>query len=289
MSLSSIPLFESIRELVPRYDVWLCDIWGVIHNGRHAFPEAVEACRQFIVTGGTVILISNAPRPAKSVEQQFDRFGIGKDAYNAIVTSGDVTRSLIRQYASKPLFHLGPKRDLPVFDGIDVDFVEAEESQVLVCTGLYDDVTETPDDYREILQAFHDRNVPMICANPDLMVERGTELVYCAGALAQSYQALGGEVLYAGKPHLPIYDLALLKAGEERGQPVKRDKVLCIGDGLKTDMAGAEGAGYDALFVASGLHVTRHKDDAEASGAEITKLFEKSEFKPIGAQLRLQW
>lgn len=285
----SIPVLASVAELASRYDAWLCDIWGVMHNGVEAFASAVDACERFRASGGTVILISNAPRPSGAVRGQLDRIGVPPGAYDAIVTSGDVTRGLLTSEPERRVFHLGPERDKPIFDGLDVVFAAPSEADVVLCSGLDDDTVETPDDYADRLKEMRRLGLPMICANPDLMVERGEALVYCAGALAAAYADLGGDVVYAGKPHLPIYALALERAGAVRGTAVDKARVLAIGDGLRTDIAGASAAGLDALFVASGLHV-KHASPGEAlDRAQLSALFSESEIWPVAAQARLAW
>ena len=206
-SLPAIQILPSIASLASSYDAWLSDIWGVMHNGAAAFPAAGEACSRFRAAGGIVVLISNAPRPHDAVAAQLDRLGVPRTAYDAIITSGDVTQALLAKQAGCTVFHLGPDRDRGVFRA-DVRFAPVESAELIVNTGLFDDLKETPADYEPILRGLQARGVPMICANPDLMVEKGDKLLYCAGALAQTYEAMGGTVLYAGKPHLPVYEEA---------------------------------------------------------------------------------
>ncbi|HEX6610433.1 MAG TPA: TIGR01459 family HAD-type hydrolase, partial [Hyphomicrobiaceae bacterium] len=228
--LGGIPILASISTLAPAADVWLSDVWGVIHNGRTAFPDAVRACASFRAQGGTVILITNAPRPDTAVAEALARLGV-RDAWDAIVTSGDVTRDLIKPWGRRPLFHLGPARDAGVFEGLNVSVADAEAADAVVCTGLFNDETETPETYRPMLARFAARGTPMICANPDVFVERGDRLISCAGGIAQLYQALDGEVVYAGKPYAPIYERAFEIVASLRGKPVPKDRILAIGDG----------------------------------------------------------
>jgi len=286
---SQIPLINSVSGLAEQYDVWLCDIWGVMHNGLRPFPTASHAGEYFRSRGGTVILISNSPRPREGVIEQLSAIGVARGAWDGVTTSGDVTRDLIAQNQGRPILHLGPERDRGVFEGLEVAFADAEGAELIVCSGLYDDLNETPDDYEEVLGDLVQRGLPMICANPDLMVERGEKLIYCAGALAQAYEKLGGKVVYAGKPHRPLYEMALGLAGEMRGYPIDPGRVLAIGDGLKTDMAGAAAAGLDALFVASGLHLEQAGSDGSATAEEIAGLFTKMNMRPVAAQARLSW
>ena len=283
--LGGIPILASISTLAPAADVWLSDVWGVIHNGRTAFPDAVQACASFRAQGGTVILITNAPRPDTAVAEALARLGV-RDAWDAIVTSGDVTRDLIKPWGRRPLFHLGPARDAGVFEGLNVSFADAEAADAVVCTGLFNDETETPETYRSMLERLAARGTPMICANPDVFVERGDRLISCAGGIAQLYQALDGEVVYAGKPYAPIYERAFEIVASLRGKPVPKDRILAIGDGLKTDLQGAGAAGLRSVFIASALHVDPGRTFDEALLAE---LFAAYPYPPIAAQPALCW
>ncbi|MCL4768567.1 MAG: TIGR01459 family HAD-type hydrolase [Hyphomicrobiaceae bacterium] len=280
----SIPLLSSIAGLAPGYDGWLCDVWGVLHNGVRAFSSSIDACRRFRDSGGQVLLLSNAPRPAASVRDQIAAFGVPDDAYDAILTSGDLTRKLIGAWPDRRLFHLGPARDKPMLDGLDLRFAAADEADAVVCSGLYNDDVETPADYTPLLEPLARRGVPMICANPDLTVERGSRIIYCAGALAAEYERLGGVVTYAGKPHRPIYDLAFERLAELRGAPLARERILAIGDGVRTDIRGAAAAGIDSVFIASAVHVTGALD-----AIAVERLFNGSATGPIAALPALAW
>ncbi len=276
---------KSIAQLPKTYAVWFLDIWGVLHNGVRPYTGAVDACQMFRAQGGRVVLVSNSPRPREGVALQLDAVGVPRDAYDAILTSGDVSRALIAAHDGKIVFHLGPERDLPVYRGLNVTLGDPGEARAVVCTGLFDDEVETPDDYRDCLAACHARGLEMICVNPDLKVERGGRIIYCAGALAQAYQAIGGKVLYAGKPHKPIYDAAMRIAGEVCGGTIEAAKVLAIGDGAKTDIAGAIAAGIDAVYVAS--KVNMEHDETLAHAAE--RLFADSHKRPIAVMRALVW
>lgn len=254
MTVPAPALTERFSTLAPRYDAVLCDVWGVVHNGVAAFPAAADALARFRVRGGTAILISNAPRPGAWVERQLGRLGVPRSAYDGIVTSGDVTRACLASRRGETVFHIGPERDRPIFDGLGLLFGPVEAADCVVCSGLFDDEVETPDDYRDLLARIRARALFMVCANPDLVVERGERLLYCAGAIADLYGALGGEVLYAGKPHRPIYDAALAEIAAARGGPAPPERVLAIGDSVRTDLAGAAALGIDFLFVTAGIH-----------------------------------
>lgn len=281
---SPIPILASVSEIVATSDAWICDVWGVLHNGRDPFLEAAAANLRFRESGGVVVLVSNAPRPAASVIRQMSGIGVPTTAYDAVVTSGDLTRRMVGGYAGQGLFHLGPDRDKPIFDGLPLRFVEAADADVVICTGFMNDDTETPEDYRDVLASLIGRGVPMVCANPDLTVERGTQIVYCAGSLAALYEELGGAVLYAGKPHLPVYDLAFETIDRLKRATVSRDRVLAIGDGLRTDIAGARAAGIRSLFIASAVHVKE-----PLSPAVLAHLFDGEPVRPVAAMATLRW
>lgn len=248
---------STLGDVTDSYDVILCDVWGVLHNGIDAFPLAGEALTAAREKGLTVVLITNSPRPAIGVIPQLRAIGVPDTAYDRIVTSGDVTRTLIAA-GPKKVFLLGPERDLPLFDGLDVTVVSADEADCIVCTGFFDDETEQPEDYRDMLVDFVGRKVPLICANPDLVVERGHRIIPCAGAVAAFYTALGGETRIAGKPHKPIYEATLAAAREARGNDIDKARVLAIGDGMPTDVKGAVDAGLDLLYISGGIHAAEY-------------------------------
>ncbi len=244
----------SLRELAADYDVLLCDIWGVVHDGEAAFGPACEALAAWRATRGPVILISNSPRPCGDVAAQLDELDVPRAAWSAIVTSGDATRVLLRQRAPGPALAIGPERDQPLYEGLGLRFGDIEAATFIVCTGLIDDEREGPEDYRAVLTSASRRGLEMVCANPDIVVQRGGRLIYCAGALAELYATLGGAVAVAGKPHAAIYDLCMAAAAELLGRAVDRARVLAIGDGLATDIVGANAQGLDAMFVGGGIH-----------------------------------
>ena len=280
---------ERFSTLAGGYDVVLSDVWGVIHNGIAAFPEACDALARFRAKGGSVSLITNAPRPGQVVVKLLDRLKVPRDCYDAIVSSGDVTRAVMAARPQKAVFHIGPERDLPIFDGLELRFVPLEQADYVVCTGLFNDEVETPENYRELLTAVRSRGLFMLCGNPDLVVERGDTLVYCAGALADLYGTLGGEVLYAGKPHRPIYDLALERIAALRGGPAPRERVLAIGDSVRTDLTGATGFGIDCLFVTAGIHAEELGDRHDPDPAAVNRIFADAGIAPKAVTRRLVW
>ena len=267
-----------LSEISDRYDAILCDIWGVLHNGVASSALASEALVSFRRRGGAVVLISNAPRPSPPVHRQLLRLGVPSEAFDAVVTSGDVTIRLIEERNDDPVLHIGPARDLSLFDAVAETtgrrprLVPLEDAQYSLCTGLRNDETETPDDYEPELQTIASRDMTMICANPDIVIHRGENLIFCAGALACRYEELGGSVIYAGKPHARIYDQALALAERARGAPLEKRGVLAIGDGMKTDIVGAASAGLDALFVTQGIHRLSLHDETPASPADPIEL-----------------
>ena len=280
---------ESFSSLSPGYDAVLCDVWGVVHNGVAAFPEACDALSRFRSSGGCVMLITNAPRPGAVVMQLLDRFGVPRKAYDGIVSSGDVTRAVMAARTEKQVFHIGPERDLPIFEGLGLRFVSLETADYVVCTGLRNDETETPESYRTQLGALRMRNLFMLCANPDVVVERGDKLVYCAGALADLYGELGGEVLYAGKPHRPIYAQAIERIAAVQGTRPPLSRVLAIGDSVRTDLKGAAAFGVDCLFVTAGIHSQELGGRDDPDPAAITNIFAGAGVAPKAVTRRLAW
>ena len=247
-------LITGFAPLAPRYDLIFCDVWGVLHDGLTAFPEAGDALGRYRQAGGRVVLVSNAPRPGSSVAQQLDGLGVPRSAYDAVVTSGDLTRAIVADRGEQTLHHIGPERDLPLFEGLPVRFASLEGADYVVCTGLFDDEVETIADYETTLRQMRERALWMVCANPDIVVERGHRLILCAGALAAAYEAIGGESYTGGKPHRPIYEAALAEGARLFGTVPSRSRIVAIGDALRTDVAGGRAFGIDVLLIARGIH-----------------------------------
>jgi HAD superfamily hydrolase (TIGR01459 family) len=279
-------ILDSAASLAADYDLWLSDIWGVVHNGVRAHPAAVDALQSFRRQGGRVVLITNAPRPRDQVAVQLERLRVPADAYDAIVTSGDVTRALVARLGDKSIYQLGPEKDLGIYAGSNVRLGDAASAAAVVCTGLLDDATETPENYRALLVDFQRRKLPMICANPDLTVEYGDRILYCAGALAKLYEELGGEVVYAGKPHLPIYELALGEAACLAGRAPDKARVLAIGDGVRTDIAGAHRFGIPSVFIPSAVDAGAGRT---LDPAMLEELFSGLQHRPAWALPGLRW
>jgi HAD superfamily hydrolase (TIGR01459 family) len=272
--MTALRFVERLRDVTESVDVLLSDIWGVVHNGLEAFPDACEALHTHRSRGGTVILITNAPRPADSVQRQLRKLGVADETYNAIVSSGDLTRLYVADHPGRKFFWLGPERDSSIYRGLDAVLAPLEQADYLVCTGLLDDETETAEDYRPMMLKARERDLPFICANPDIVVERGDRLIYCAGAIAELYRELGGEVIFYGKPHRPIYERAMqLAAAQRGGAPVTPSRVLAIGDSVRTDLAGAHGFGIDCLFVTRGIHSEEFEGIDQLDPTSVRELF----------------
>jgi len=287
VSASPPVILKGLHEIAHNYDAAFCDIWGVLHDGRSAREPAVEALRAFRKKRGPVILLSNAPRPVSDVEKQFAGLGIPPDSYDAILTSGVLAHDDLARRSRKctlNLLHIGPERDRGVFAGLRVRCVGAEEAKLVLCTGLFDDDTESPEDYRGLLTDLCGQKLSLLCVNPDIIVQRGGQLVYCAGALARLYDQLGGTTIYYGKPHRPIYDAARKLAADTAGRDDLR--VLVLGDGLETDIRGANRAGLDAVFIADGIH---GEDIREITPASVQKLCDGTGVSAIAAIRALVW
>lgn len=269
-------LIDNLEQVSDRYDAVFCDLWGCLHNGVTPFPAAVSALEKFRAKGGRVLLLTNAPRPAPIVQRQLDLLGVDRGLYDGIVASGDAARAAMASgvFGTK-VYHLGPSKDDSFFEnieaedfykGIDIERVPLDQAESVVCTGLIDDQTETPDDYRAVLLEAKNRGLKLLCANPDIIVHFGDDLLYCAGALAAAYSEMGGESLYFGKPHPPIYELARNRLTAIAGREIGDERILCIGDGINTDVRGAVAEGFDGLFITGGI-----ASDQTMSGNRIDK------------------
>lgn len=248
------PVVSGLGDLAPIFRSILCDVWGVVHNGVATYRDATDALTRFRDGGGRVVLVTNAPRPASVVVEMIDRLGVPRTAYDSVVTSGDTARAYLTGHPGTRIYHIGPERDLPIYFGLDVEFGDEDDCELITCTGLFDDERETPDDYLDSFERLRARGVPMLCINPDIVVERGDRLIWCAGALAERYREGNGEAIIMGKPYAPIYQAALDELTRLAGCVVERGDVLAIGDGLDTDIRGAFGQGIDAVFITGGIH-----------------------------------
>jgi HAD superfamily hydrolase (TIGR01459 family) len=289
MPSTSLAFTEQFASLAPNYDVALCDVWGVLHNGIVAFADACDAMRRFRQSGGTVILITNAPRPGEVVLDFTDKVGMPRDCFDGIVSSGDVARAHIAGRLNETVFKIGRARAGPIFDDLAIRFVPVESADYVVCSGLFNDETETPEDYRPLLEQMLARKLFMVCANPDIVVERGERMLYCAGAIAELYRSLGGEVLFAGKPHRPIYESALAKAAALRGGMPSLKRVIAIGDSVRTDLAGALAVPVDCLFITAGIHSEEFGGRDDPNVAAVERTLEAAGLRPTALMRRLRW
>jgi HAD superfamily hydrolase (TIGR01459 family) len=254
MLVSAPPRIPGLAAVVDRYDAFCCDVWGVVHNGLELFPGVAEALLRARERGVRVLLLTNAPRPAAPIDAQLVAYGLPRDAWDRVLTSGEATTEMLAEIPGRRIAHIGPDRDLGLYDGTEARLVADAEAELVVTTGLFDDDTETPDDYRERFTDLIGRGLTLVCANPDVVVQRGARQVWCAGALARLWDELGGEVLRIGKPHAPIYDRVRRRLSDLLGRPLDEARVLAIGDGLPTDIRGANAQGWDVLFVTGGIH-----------------------------------
>ena len=284
-------LISGLSEIAPGHDALICDVWGVVHDGHRHHAAAAEALYRFKEKHGPVVLLTNAPRVPSEVQAQCTSYGLPPDCYDAIVSSGGAARDELAARArdrTLPLYYIGPDRDLPMIAGLDIARVGIEEAEVALAIGLRDDMRETPDQYADELTAMSARGLVMLCANPDLVVHRGERLVYCAGSLAKAYEDMGGPVVYYGKPHRPVYDSALAaaaataKAANRQGPK----RPLAVGDGLLTDIKGANGAGLEALFVADGVH---GEDTRPYTAEHMEALFTRFGAKAGAVTRALRW
>lgn len=290
-------LISSLDEISAPYDVLYCDLWGCLHNGKALFPEAVSALQAFRRKGGAVVLLTNAPRTHHAVRKRLDAMGLPLDAYDVIAASGDATQeAMLTGAAGRKLWHLGPGKDDDLFEIIPewlrdqppIERVELQEAEGIICTGPFDEFNETPDDYRARFLLAKTKGLTMLNANPDLVVDFGATRIFCAGALAELYAEMGGEVLSFGKPHPPIYDFARRQLAA-KGITYDNDSVLAIGDGVRTDIRGARGEGIDAVFVTGGLEAHRFGDDpATPDMGLLTAWLEAEDLHPRYSMGRLR-
>jgi len=283
-------LASSGRELSSRFPVWLCDIWGVVHNGERAHPVACDALEKHRENGGSVILITNAPRPSHAIVGQLDGLKVSRNCYDAIVSSGDVTRELVTAHAGGKVFFLGPERDAPLRQGLPVEWSPMNEADAVLCTGLYDDHNEQPEQYDDMLKEMLGKNLIMICANPDIVVQFGDRLIPCAGALARNYAQMGGKVEMAGKPYAPIYEVAIDRANDVvNGNSIERSQVLALGDGMKTDITGARDNDLAVTFITGGIHDEEIGTDGSTQDMANIARDAVAGVNVAGAMRKLEW
>jgi HAD superfamily hydrolase (TIGR01459 family) len=280
---------SGLSSLAARYDAVLSDVWGVLHNGLAAHPSACEALVKFREQGKHVVLITNAPRPSVPIIAMLDRLGVPRAAYDAIVSSGDVTRTMLEDYRGKTVHYVGPPEENDaLFDGLALTLGPAEEADAVVVTDLDTD-DDTPDMYEERIALWRKRNLPLIAANPDRVVEHGNRILYCGGALADLYEAHGGRILMAGKPFRPIYREAQRLAEQAAGRPLERSRILAIGDSVRTDAIGAANYDLDLLFITGSIHAEELDAFGKPDPAAIRALVAPSGAELAGFMPRLAW
>ncbi len=290
MPPASIPILTGFAALVPRYDAAILDLWGVIHDGTAVYDGAIDCLGRMEDAGVRRILLSNAPRRADVVVRRIAEIGVAPDRYDGIVTSGDLTRAALATGAEPArsgaaCFHLGPERDRGLFEDLDLRLVsDLADAAFIVNTGLVDDETEDETHYESFLGEAHERCLTMLCANPDHAVVRGGRRVPCAGILAAAYARRGGRVVSYGKPERPAYSACF-----ERLPGVQSQRIVAIGDALHTDIAGANGAGIDSIFIAGGLHAAEMTVGEVADAAAIEAACAAAGVRPTAAMTGLRW
>ena len=259
----------NLSEITDTYSLILCDIWGVVHNGNNIYPEAVNTLLAYLEAGGNICLITNAPRRSEAIRDYLLNMGVAPDICNTIVSSGDCSYAWLSSIVDRPLFHIGPEKDNSLFVRLDLKKVNEFECLECICTGFFNEYIESISDYQKILETLLERGIVIHCANPDLYVNKGSVRLPCAGLIAQSYSQMGGKVVYFGKPHHFIYDLALETANQSMRKTVSKDSILAIGDGLNTDIAGASNFGIDSFFIINGVHEAEFKKNNDTSEIDI--------------------
>ncbi|MBL1406739.1 MAG: TIGR01459 family HAD-type hydrolase [Hyphomicrobiales bacterium] len=286
---NAVSRIKGLSDLSNQYSLVLCDVWGVLHNGVKAYEGAIEALSAFRKNGGTVVMVTNAPRPRGPVYAQLKRLGVPEGVYDEVVTSGDATQALMRQAPKKMHFIGVYEKDKNLFEGLDIELVGEDEAQAIICTGPFDEDNDIAADYIPVLKKFRKRNLPFICANPDKVVEIGDRFIMCGGAIADEYEKLGGETLIAGKPHAPIYEQAIKEASSLTGKTFEKSDILAIGDGMPTDIKGAQDFGLDVLYISAGIHAGEYGDADEPNDGLLQKFLVKNNAKPVAYIPRLQW
>ena len=284
------PILDRVGDLLENYDVLLCDIWGVVHDGQRAFPAANAALTRFRERGGTVVLVSNAPSPSPALAHVLDSKQVARTAWDATVSSGDLALTHMRESGYTRVHRIGPAaRDGSFFAASGLADTAIDEADAVACTGLVDDRRERPEDYIGLLERAHARKLPFVCVNPDLAVHVGADLLPCAGAVATLYEQMGGNVFWAGKPHPIAYETARAMAEERRGAAVPTARILGIGDSIRTDLAAARNSGVDALFITSGIHRDELMDGSDIGTDNLARLFEREAPAAVAAAAALRW
>jgi len=283
-------IIDNLAAISGRYDAALVDLWGCLHNGYRPFQAAVRALEHFRDGGGKIILLTNSPRPRPAVARQLDKIGVSRDLYHDIAASGDASQySLAVGDVGSDVYHLGPARDLGFFENLPQDAlagrnirrVPLKEAEGIVCTGLFDDETETPDDYRATFIYAKSKGLKLLCTNPDVIVDKGDKRIFCAGALAGAYAEMGGTSLYFGKPYPAVYDLARQRLQAFGNIPDER--IVAIGDGINTDIRGAIAQDIDCVFITGGLAATETGTTVQPDAARLKTFLDNAQMSPTYA------
>jgi len=286
--MNTTPNVTGLSQLTDNYDCILCDVWGVLHNGKAIWMDAANALMKAREAGQIVVMITNAPRPQGPVLKQLANMNCPDSVFDDLVTSGDVTRALISQIDGA-VYHIGPERDYAIYEGLDVSFAEPSEAEGIVCTGLFDDYNEHPEEYIERFKTYISNDLPLICANPDIIVEVVDKMLWCAGALAREYEKLGGKTKIVGKPYSPIYDEAIARAEKLSGKQFDKSRILAIGDGLPTDIKGGANNDIDTLFITDGIHAADYTDKGVVDDERLQAFLSENNAKPAAWIKELVW
>jgi len=278
----------SFSELADGYDVILCDVWGVIHDGVHLYPRARDALLRFRKSGGSVILLSNASRLSAAVKPELECFGMIAADYDALITSGDIARDFVSKRPGIRIFDLGPGNPSTIFEDLDTRFTAMEDADIAVSAGAFQDDASF-ELLRPQLRAMRERGLWLLCANPDVVTSIGGRRVRCSGAVAEVYSKMGGQVHYTGKPHAAIFEQALAVASQLCANQVRRDRVLVIGDSVRTDIAGAHRNGFDSLFIASGMHAEELDSHESLKPQGLQGFFSQFGITPTALAWQLSW
>jgi HAD superfamily hydrolase (TIGR01459 family) len=279
-------IIDNLAQVAHSYDALFVDLWGCLHNGVEPFADAVAALQAYRAQGGKVLLLTNSPRPRASVKRQLERIGVPTDTYDEIASSGDAAQmAMAAGVVGHKVYHLGPEHDISFFTDengpIKVERVPLAEAEGIVCTGLFDDLTETPDDYRLTILDGKTRGLKMLCANPDISVDLGDKRIFCSGAIARAYTEAGGTSLYFGKPYSPIYELAYARLAAISARRIDNDRILCIGDGINTDIRGGVAEDLDTLFITGGLAATEiSESNGKPNEAELANFIKSNKLSP---------
>ncbi|MTI18616.1 TIGR01459 family HAD-type hydrolase [Rhodobacteraceae bacterium RKSG542] len=288
--MPQIPVIHGVSQIAEQYDALLCDVWGVLHNGLSAFEPAKDALQRYREeTGKPVVLLTNAPRPNHAIEEHLASMGITRDSFDAIVTSGDVVRADLEKQPEPKIYHIGPERNRSLFRGLSYEICDEETGEVIVCTALNNRNAEEPEDYRPLFERLLARDLTFVCANPDIVSHEGEKLVWCAGSLARLYAQMGGKTLIMGKPFAPIYDAALAKINELAGKPVAKDRVLAIGDGMPTDIKGANAMDIPVLFISNGIHALEYGSVDNPDIGKVEERFKQEGMNAAALLPSLRW